>query len=286
MPRLCPNAVGGESGSTHPMHARSGPCRAGTPFTFADAPAHCRPILLRSCCNLLFFFAGCTGKFAFCRSRVHYDSLSCLFIWRASYMLCTTLADPVFHIHSFFVFVFLCSSSSSWRCRRRRRIRTHAIKPSRAAATFLFFLHRIVTILINGYSNAGHYNHKYDLQTTAEHENESRTSWQVTHFQIPHIFEASREIAIVTVIEEAFAWAHLKLDDSSNLICLFWPSGWMSLEFLRRGALIVETWRRSDPKMSFFSPARSPGNYKKRVERHFAWVTRPVHFLENPELLC
>ena len=31
MPRLCPDAVGGESGSTHPMHA--GPCCAGTPFT-------------------------------------------------------------------------------------------------------------------------------------------------------------------------------------------------------------------------------------------------------------
>ena len=56
-----------------------------------------------------------------------------------------------------FVFVFLCSSSSSSRRQRRRRIRTHAIKPNRAAATFLFFLYRIVTILINGYSNAGHY---------------------------------------------------------------------------------------------------------------------------------
>ena len=49
-----------------------------------------------------------------------------------------------------FVFVFLCSSSSSSRRRRRRRVRTHAVKPStctkncsRAAATFLFFLHRI-----------------------------------------------------------------------------------------------------------------------------------------------
>ena len=100
------------------------------------------------------------------------------------------------------VFVFLCSSSSSSRRRRRRRVRTHAVKPStsRAAATFLFFLHRIVTNLVNGYSNAGHYNHKYHLQTTAEHENESRTSWQVTHFPIPYIFETSREIAIVTVI--------------------------------------------------------------------------------------
>ena len=98
------------------------------------------------------------------------------------------------------VFLYLCSSSSSWRRRRRRRIRTHAIKPSRAAATFPFSLHRIVTILINGYSNTGHYNHRYDLQTTAEHENESRTSWQVTYFQIPYIFETSREIAIVTVI--------------------------------------------------------------------------------------
>ena len=39
------------------------------------------------------------------------------------------------------------------------------------------------------------------------------------------------------LFEEAFAFAYLKLDASSNLICLFWPSGWMSLEFLRRGAL-------------------------------------------------
>ena len=57
MTRLCPDAVGGESGSTHPMHAWPGPCRAGIPFTLADAPAHCRPI--------------------WTRSRVHYDSLSC-----------------------------------------------------------------------------------------------------------------------------------------------------------------------------------------------------------------
>ena len=42
MPRLCPDAVGGESGSTHPMDARPVRCRAGTPFTLADAPAHCR----------------------------------------------------------------------------------------------------------------------------------------------------------------------------------------------------------------------------------------------------
>ena len=86
MPRLCPDAVGGESGSTHPMHARPGPCRAGTPFTLADAPVHCRPIWIRS--------------------RVHYDSLSCLFIWLASYMLCTTLTDPVFHPHTPFCFCF------------------------------------------------------------------------------------------------------------------------------------------------------------------------------------
>ena len=182
------DAVGGESGSAHPMHARPGRCRAGPPFTLADAPAHCRRIWIRS--------------------RVHYeyDSLSCTQL-NNLYLFDSRRTCFVQHlrIQSFtrtllFVFVFVCSSSSSWRRRRRRRIRTHAIKPSRAAATFLFVLHRIVTILINGYSNAGHYNHKYDLQTTAEHENESRTLWQVTHFRIPYIFETSREVAIVTVI--------------------------------------------------------------------------------------
>ena len=162
-------ADGGWSGMGHPAW-RGGPCRAGTPFTLADAPAHCRPI--------------------WSRSRVHYDSLSCLFIWLASYMLCTTLTDPIFHPHtpfscSFFFFKFMNTSAP-------QADKNNAIKPSRAAATFLFFLHRIVTILINGYSNAVHYNHKYDLQTTAEHENESRTSSQVTHFQIPYIFETSR----------------------------------------------------------------------------------------------
>ena len=165
-----------------------GPCRAGTPFTLADAPAHCRPIWIRS--------------------RVHNqcDSLSCtqlnnfIYLTRVVHALYNTYGSSLSPTHSFLYFFFFCSSSSSSRRRRRRRIRTHAIKPSRAAATFFFFLHRIVTILINGYSNAGHYNHKYDLQTTAEHENESRTSWQVTHSQIPNIFETSREIAIVTVI--------------------------------------------------------------------------------------
>ena len=34
-----------------------------------------------------------------------------------------------------FVCLFLCSSSSSSKRRRRRRVRTHAVKPSRAAAT-------------------------------------------------------------------------------------------------------------------------------------------------------
>ena len=48
--------------------------------------AHCRPIWIRS--------------------RVHFDSLSCLFIWLASYMLCTTLTDPVFHPHTPFCFCF------------------------------------------------------------------------------------------------------------------------------------------------------------------------------------
>ena len=61
-------------------------CGPSTPFTLADAPAHCWPIWIRS--------------------RVHYDSLSCLFISLSSYMLCTTLTDPVFHPHTPFCFCF------------------------------------------------------------------------------------------------------------------------------------------------------------------------------------
>ena len=96
MPRLCPDAVGGESGSTHQMHARPDPCRAGTPFTLADAPAHRRLIWIRS--------------------RVHYDSLSCtqlkniIILTRVVYALYNTYGSSLSPIHSFllcFFFVLL-----------------------------------------------------------------------------------------------------------------------------------------------------------------------------------
>ena len=84
---------------------------------------------------------------------------------------------------------------------------------------------------------------------------------------------------------EAFAFAHLKLNDSSNVICLFWLLGWMSLEFVWRGALIVETWRRSDPKFSFLHQ-RGARKIIKTSWKTFAWVTCcSVHFLASPELL-
>ena len=180
MPRLCPDAVGGKSGSTHPIHARPGPCRAGTPFTLATRPR----IVVRSGSGVVFIMTPFPVYL--------FDSRRTCFVQH--------LRIQSFIHTLLFVFLFLCSSSSSSRRRRRRRIRTHAIKPNRAAATFLFFLQQIVAILINGYSNAGHYNHKYNFKTAGEHENESRNSWQVTHFQILYIFETSHEIAIVTVI--------------------------------------------------------------------------------------
>ena len=93
MPRLCPDAVGGESGSTYPMHARPGPCRAGTSFTLADAPAHCRPNWIRS--------------------RVHYDSLSCtklkilIILTRVVHALYNTNGSSLSPTHSFLFFFFV-----------------------------------------------------------------------------------------------------------------------------------------------------------------------------------
>ena len=175
--RLCPDAVGGESGSTHPMHTRITPGHHSQ-FHIGRRARALSADLHQESCSLMIPFP--------------------VYLRLASYMLCTILTDPVFHPHTpfpFSLFFFKFMKTSAPPANKNTCMPSNLAWPQQ-----LSFLHRIVTILINGYSNAGHYNHKYDLQTTAEHENESRVSWQVTHFQIPYIFETSREIAIVTVI--------------------------------------------------------------------------------------
>ena len=92
MPQLCPDAVGGESGSAHPMHARPGPCRAGHHSHWPT----CLRIVGRSGSGVVFIMTPFPVYL--------FDSRRTCFVQH--------LRIQSFTHTLLFVFVFLCSSSS------------------------------------------------------------------------------------------------------------------------------------------------------------------------------